>query len=103
LQVPISKVDKPKTHDVDPDSLKLDNRDPANIPSLKKLPKERKAKKYRVKKMPDVMPALEQLFEKEPGTDLPIPPPPQEKSETEELMKQVMEQLSAPKKLSEMI
>jgi len=51
------------------------------------------------------MPALEQLFEKEEDTGIPIPEAPREANEAEMVMQQVMQEIDKKpgKKLSEMI
>ena len=104
IEIPITAVPKPKTHAVDPANWKDDGRNPSNIPSIHKQNTPKSHRKVRVKKMPDVQPALEQLFEKE-GTGLPIEPPPVDVPVAEVMMKQVMQELDnkSGKRLSEMI
>lgn len=107
MEVPVTKVTKPKEHAVNPESFNMGGRNPANIPSLKKSPSSKPHKKLRVKSKPDVLPALEQLFEEEGKTEMaPVPPPPRQINEQGEIVKQVLQELSKPKrepKLSEMI
>jgi hypothetical protein len=106
LEIPISKAEKPKTHAVDPKDWKDDGRNPSNIPSLKKQNSTPKPhKRLKVKKMPDVQPALEQLFEKEERNAVVAPYVPEDINEAKQIMDQVIEIVTKKggKRLSETI
>ena len=106
LEISINKAIQPKTHAVNPETLKMDSsRSPSNIPSLKK-PTQHKPKKYQAKRFEDDRSDLQRLFAKDKGEakDIPIPAPPKDISEAELVIQQVMDELkNRPRKISEMI